>query len=145
MADARSQHHELTAHEVVVLLGVDPTTGLSEAEVHERRERFGRNVLPAPRRPDQPVMTAAVVRRIITVGALMMIGAFGDFQVPVSVGLSLEESRTVVVSAFVAMEIGHLFNCRVLDRSVLTVGLFSNRPLLWGVVSRIALQLGHLR
>lgn len=94
-----------------------------------------------PRRPDQPIMTAAVVRRIITVGALMMIGAFGAFQVSRSMGLSLEESRTVVVSAFVAMEIGYLFNCRVLDRSVLTVGLLSNRPLLWGVATMIGLQL----
>jgi len=94
-----------------------------------------------PRRPDQPIMTASVVRRIITVGALMMIGAFGAFQVSRSMGLSLEESRTVVVSAFVAMEIGYLFNCRALDRSVLTVGLFSNRPLLWGVATMIALQL----
>lgn len=93
-----------------------------------------------PRRPDQPLMTAALVRRIISVGAIMMIGAFGSFTLAQSMGLSLDQSRTVVVSAFVAMEIGYLVNCRVLDRSVLTAGLFSNRWLLWGVGTMIVLQ-----
>ena len=93
-----------------------------------------------PRRPEQPIMTAAVVRRIVSVGAIMMLGAFGSFTLAQSMGLSLEQSRTIVVCAFVAMEIGYLVNCRVLDRSVLTVGLFSNRWLLWGVGTMIVLQ-----
>lgn len=94
-----------------------------------------------PRRPDQPIMTAAVVRRIVSVGAIMMVGAFGSFTLAQEWGLSLDQSRTVVVTAFVAMEIGYLINCRVLDRSVLTVGLFSNRWLLWGVAVMVVLQI----
>ena len=94
-----------------------------------------------PRRPDQPIMGAAVVRRIVSVGALMLLGAFGTFEVATRMGLPLDEARTMVVTGFVAMEIGYLINCRVLDRSVLTVGLWSNRPLIWGVMTMIVLQI----
>jgi magnesium-transporting ATPase (P-type) len=74
------------------------------------------------------------------VGALMMAGAFGAFEVAMAQGASLELARTVVVNAFVAMEIGYLFNCRSLDRSMLSVGVFSNHWLLWGVAIMAALQ-----
>lgn len=40
-------HHALPAHEVLLLLEVDPSTGLGAGEVHERRERFGVNSLLA--------------------------------------------------------------------------------------------------
>lgn len=41
-----ADHHSLSAHEVVLLLETDLVSGLSEAEVRERRERFGPNSLP---------------------------------------------------------------------------------------------------
>jgi Ca2+-transporting ATPase len=41
--------HHLAATEVASLLEIDPAHGLSEKEADERRERFGPNVLPAPR------------------------------------------------------------------------------------------------
>ena len=47
----------------------------------------------------------------------------------------------MAMNAFVAMEMGYLINCRVLSRSVFTVGLFSNRPLLLGVGLMVGLQL----
>ena len=43
-------HHELPAHEVVLLLETDPGRGLAEAEARCRRERYGPNVLPPARR-----------------------------------------------------------------------------------------------
>ena len=94
-----------------------------------------------PRSPRQPILTAVLVRRIIIVGALMLFGAFGAYEVALSSGATLEQARTVAVNAFVAMEIGYLFNCRALDRSVASVGLFSNRLLLLGVVIMIGLQI----
>ena len=68
-------------------------------------------------------------------------GAFGLFEWSSSQGASLDHARTVAVNAFVAMEIGYLFNCRALNRSLLSVGLFTNRLLLAGVAGTIALQL----
>ena len=43
-------HHELAAHEVVLLLETDPHRGLAEAEACSRRERYGPNALPPARR-----------------------------------------------------------------------------------------------
>ncbi|MDP1879125.1 MAG: HAD-IC family P-type ATPase [Actinomycetota bacterium] len=94
-----------------------------------------------PRPPRQPILTATLVRRILLVGALMLVGAFGAFELTLAAGGSIEAARTVAVNAFVAMEIGYLFNCRALDRSVLSVGLFSNRLLLAGVAITVILQL----
>ncbi len=94
-----------------------------------------------PRAPDQPILTAVLVRRIVLVGALMLVGAFGAYEMALGSGLSVEAARTIVVNAFVAMEIGYLLNCRALDRSVLSVGLLTNRPLLLGVGIMITLQL----
>ena len=43
-------HHERAVHEVLLLLQTDADRGLSPAEVLERRDRFGPNVLPPNRR-----------------------------------------------------------------------------------------------
>ena len=94
-----------------------------------------------PRPPTRPILTGVLVRRIVIVGAIMLAGAFGLFEWSISQGASLDHARTVAVNAFVAMEIGYLFNCRALNRSLLSVGLFTNRLLLAGVAGTIALQL----
>jgi calcium-translocating P-type ATPase len=94
-----------------------------------------------PRPPTRPLLTRALVWRITFVGALMLIGAFGLFELAVGAGYSTEQARTLAVNAFVAMEIGYLFNCRSLEHSVLSVGLFTNRLLLLGVAVMISLQL----
>jgi calcium-translocating P-type ATPase len=95
----------------------------------------------APRSPTQPLLTRALVWRIVFVGALMLIGSFGLFELALDAGYSIEQARTLAVNAFVAMEIGYLFNCRSLEHSVLSVGLFTNRLLLLGVATMIVLQL----
>jgi len=94
-----------------------------------------------PRPPSQPILTGVLIRRIVLVGALMLLGSFLLYEFAQAQGLSVDQARTVTVNAFVAMEMGYLVNCRVLDRSVLTVGLFSNRPLLVGVGIMVVLQL----
>ncbi|MFB6398101.1 HAD-IC family P-type ATPase [Polymorphospora lycopeni] len=53
-----SPHHELSAHEVVLLLETDPDRGLSGAEAGRRLKRFGLNVLPAAAR-------AGFLRRVL--------------------------------------------------------------------------------
>lgn len=93
-----------------------------------------------PRPPKQPVLTGVLVRRTVIVGTLMLAGAFGTYEIALGAGATLEQARTVAVNAFVAMEIGYLFNCRALDKSVASVGLFTNRLLLLGVGIMIALQ-----
>jgi len=96
-----------------------------------------------PRRPKSPILTAVLIRRIIMVGAIMLVGTFGLFEWFLSQGSDLDQARTVTVNAFVAMEIGYLFNCRFLKRPVIAVGIFSNRLLIIGVFSMVALQIAY--
>lgn len=44
-----------------------------------------------------------------------------------SEGHPIEMARTAVINVVVIVEIGYLFNCRSLPRSVLALGIFSNR------------------
>jgi cation-transporting ATPase F len=93
-----------------------------------------------PRPPNQAIVTGNLVLRICVVGAIMLLGSFGLFTAAVDAGASLPQARTLAVNAFVAMEIGYLFNCRSLHRSVLSVGLFSNRWIWVGVGVTVGLQ-----
>lgn len=96
-----------------------------------------------PRRPNRPILTAVLIRRIVMVGAIMLVGTFGLFEWFLSQGSDLDQARTVTVNAFVAMEIGYLFNCRVLKRPLIAVGFFSNRLLVIGVFSMVGLQIAY--
>ena len=71
----------------------------------------------------------------------MLAGAYGLFLWEQHRGASLAEARTTVVNVIVMVEIFYLFNCRSLTRSMFTLGVFSNRPLIAGVVAMIAAQL----
>jgi len=94
-----------------------------------------------PRRLNQPIITKSLMGRMIFVGLMMLIGAYLMFELTLRAGASLETARTMAVSAVVAAEIGFLFNCRSLNRSVIKIGLFSNRVLLWGIAAMIALSM----
>ena len=93
-----------------------------------------------PRPPDNQIVTGELVLRIVVVGALMLIGSFGLFTAALDAGASSAEARALAVNAFIAMEIGYLFNCRSLHRSVWSIGLFSN-PWIWvGIGTMLVLQ-----
>jgi len=94
-----------------------------------------------PRAPDNQIVTGPLIVRIIAVGAAMLIGSFGLFTAALDAGASTAEARTLAVNAFVAMEIGYLFNCRSLHGSVWKVGRFTN-PWIWaGIGTTVALQM----
>ncbi len=94
----------------------------------------------APRHPDQPILTRALLQRILLVSVLMLVGAFGLFEYERMTGASLEEARTVAVNVFVLVETAYLLNCRSLEKSVLQIGLLSNPPLLVGMAAMVGLQ-----
>jgi len=96
-----------------------------------------------PRRPNRPILTAVLIRRMITVAVIMVMGTFGLFEWFLSQGSDLDQARTVTVNAFVAMEIGYVFNCRVLNRSVMSLKFLSNRLLIMGVLIMVALQIAY--
>jgi Ca2+-transporting ATPase len=95
-----------------------------------------------PRCPGAPILSAALIRRILLVGALLLGAAFGLFEwASAAQGTSLDVARTIAVNVFVVVEIFYLFNCRSLTRSVFRIHPLSNRWVLGGVAITIALQL----
>ncbi len=94
-----------------------------------------------PRDPKTPILTKELIIRILLVGTLLLIGAFGLFTWERFQGANLDQARTVAVNAFVIMELFYLFNCRSLTRSVFQLGFFSNMWVFAGVTAMLLLQL----
>jgi cation-transporting P-type ATPase F len=94
-----------------------------------------------PRDPGRPLLTAALVQRILLVSALLVGGAWWLFQWELSAGATLAEARTAAVNAFVAVELFYLFACRTLAGPARRVGLLSNRWIVGGVTVQVVGQL----
>ena len=95
-----------------------------------------------PRHPDAALLNRRLVLRILLVGILMVLGAFGLFQWKLEQGGSLEEARTMAVNVFVAAEMFYLFNCRSMSQPIWRLPFMSN-PWVWlGVLTMALLQLG---
>ncbi|HEY9035694.1 MAG TPA: cation-transporting P-type ATPase [Pseudomonadales bacterium] len=94
-----------------------------------------------PRQPDTPILTRELGFRIGLVSALLLAGAFGFFEWAMSEGQGIDVARTMAVNMFVFGELFYLFNCRSLRYSMFTLGVFSNRWLMVGVIGMIALQI----
>jgi len=87
-----------------------------------------------PRDPKEPILNRALIFRIVMVSLLLLIGAFGLFEMELRASGNEELARTMAVNTFVFGEMFYLFNCRSLTRSPLQLGFFSN-PWLWGGVA----------
>ncbi|QGN50348.1 HAD-IC family P-type ATPase [Micromonospora sp. WMMC415] len=107
-----------------VLLGLTLAFEPKEAGVMER----------PPRDPAQPLLTGALVARVLLVAALLVAGAWWLFEWELGSGAELPEARTAAVNLFVTVQAFYLLSCRSLTRSPWRLGLFSNRWLLAGVL-----------
>ncbi|MHC1790136.1 HAD-IC family P-type ATPase [Solidesulfovibrio sp.] len=94
----------------------------------------------APRDPRRPILDALLMRRVLVVGAVLLVAAFGLYEWELAAGASPEAARTVAVNVFVAVEALYLFNCRSLTRPALAQPLGGNPWVLWGVAAAAALQ-----
>lgn len=95
-----------------------------------------------PRDPSSPIITGDLIFRIILVGALLLAGSFGLFELEEARSGDLARARTLAVNVFVMGELMYLFNCRSLTVSIFKIGFFSNPLLFLGVLTMVALQLG---
>ena len=66
----------------------------------------------APRAPRTPILSKALIGRIVLVSVLLLAGSFGLFLLEQARGHTLAEARTVAVNVFVVVEAFYLFNCR---------------------------------
>jgi cation-transporting ATPase F len=94
-----------------------------------------------PRDPDQPLLTRALVVRILLVSTLLVVGAWWLFEWELANGASLAEARTAALNVFVVVEAFYLFSCRSLTRSAWRIGVFSNRWIVVGVTVQAVGQL----
>ena len=95
----------------------------------------------APRPPGTAILSGALVWRTVLVSVLLLAGSFGLFLLEQEQGHTLAEARTVAVNVFVMVETFYLFNCRSLERSAFSIGLFSNPAIWYGVATMAVLQL----
>lgn len=94
-----------------------------------------------PRDPRRPLLTGALVTRILLVSALLVGGTWWLFEWELGNGASLAEARSVALNLFVTVETFYLFSCRSLTQPAWRVGIFSNRWILGGVAVQAAGQL----
>jgi cation-transporting ATPase F len=95
----------------------------------------------APRDPKMPILTHALIPRTGLVSVVMLAGALWLFFFELrSEGHAVEMARTAVINVVVIVEIGYLFNCRSLHRSVRALGIFSNRAAIAGAIAMIGVQ-----
>jgi Ca2+-transporting ATPase len=113
-----------------VLLGLMLVFEPKEADIMSR----------PPRAPTEPILTRMLVRRMLLVGGLMVVGAFGLFKWELTAGADPAQARTVAVNLFVMMELFYLFNCRSLTKPFYTLGFFSNPWIFAGSAVMIILQ-----
>ncbi len=86
-----------------------------------------------PRDPGQPILTAALLVRILLVSALLVGGASWLFHWEQSSGAPVAEARTAALNLFVTVEAFYLFSCRSLTRPAWRTGLAANRWVIAGV------------
>jgi Ca2+-transporting ATPase len=95
-----------------------------------------------PRDPRTPILTGELVGRIVSVGTILLAGAFGLFEWELRHGRGVDEARTAAVAVFIVVQTFYLFNCRSLTQSVLRVGLLSNPWALAGSTGMLLMQFG---
>ncbi len=93
-----------------------------------------------PRDPRKPLLTGALIWRVLLVSALLVAGSWWLFAWEKSNGATEAEARTAAVNLFVMVELFYLFSCRSLTSSMWRIGLLSNRWVLAGVAAQIAGQ-----
>jgi len=94
-----------------------------------------------PRNPQAPILNGILILRIVLVGSIILVGAFGLFEYELARGASIEEARTVAVNVVIFVEIFYLFSARSLTRSPIQIGFFSNPWAIGGAFLMALIQL----
>jgi magnesium-transporting ATPase (P-type) len=101
-----------------------------------------RTMYRPPRPSAEPLLSGLLAWRVAFVSALFVVGAFGAYFWALDRGHSIDTARTIVVNAFVAMEIAYLFSARFAHASAFTLaGLRGTRAVWVGVVTVVLAQI----
>jgi magnesium-transporting ATPase (P-type) len=88
-----------------------------------------------PRKHKEGIVNLRIIERLGGVGVLLAAGTLGMFWWAWTLTDDLDYARTVALTQMVVFQFFHVFNCRSLDRSILSIPLFSNRFLFLSVVA----------
>ncbi len=94
-----------------------------------------------PRDPRKPLLTGALILRILLVSALLVGGAWWLYEWERDNGAAIAEARTAALNLFVVVEAFYLLSCRSLTGSMWRVGVFSNRWIVGGIAFQAIGQL----
>jgi cation-transporting ATPase F len=94
-----------------------------------------------PREPDQPLLTRALMTRILLVSTMMVASSWWLFEWELRNGANLAEARSAALNLFVVIEAFYLFSCRSLTHSAWRIGMFTNRWIILGVAAQAMGQL----
>jgi cation-transporting P-type ATPase F len=93
-----------------------------------------------PRNPLSPILSRELLFRILLVGFLLLVTAFGLFEWEELRGASHAEARTVAVNAFAVISALYLLNCRSMNTVSFTTDALKNAWVPVGIVTMIAIQ-----
>jgi len=101
------------------------------------------NVMQRPPRPPQePLLSAFLLWRILFVSVILVVATFGLFLWALAHGAEIELARTVAVNTLVVCEIFYLFSARYLCASALNrAGLFGSVYVLLAIALLVLMQL----
>jgi len=95
-----------------------------------------------PRDPKRPLLTFPLLMRTGLVTLIVAAGAYWLFFIEMNLpGNTVAEARTAVVNVIVLAEIAYLFNCRSLNHSLWSMGLFTNPWAILGSVVMLGAQI----
>lgn len=94
-----------------------------------------------PRNPKAPILTPVFLIRILIVSILMTIAAFILFNWQLNIHQNISIAQTVVTNVVIVVQIFYLLNCRSLEKSLFSIGVFSNKWVIFGIIGIVILQL----
>ncbi len=94
-----------------------------------------------PRGADAPIIAPAALWRMGSAMLIMTALSFAVFEWAESLGASLAACRTLVVNTIVMMSIVFMFVCRSFHQSVWKTGILGNKPMVFGALGMIILQI----
>jgi len=96
-----------------------------------------------PRRPEARILERERIFLMFGQGLFMtLITILAFVYCLYSMDNDLERARTVTFMVLVGAQLAHAFNCRSERDSIFTVGLWTNKPLIWAVGVSTVLQVG---
>ena len=95
-----------------------------------------------PRSPKEPIFSKSLMNDILMNGLVMALITLGIFYIELFIfHESLKKARTLAFATTVLVQLLHAFNCQSHEKSIFSIGLFTNKYLLGGILFSLVLLL----